>query len=249
MEQDSNRLMQEITQLKQLTGKAVVDDMVKSGMKLGLGTGSTAIHAVRRVGELLIQGTLKDVCAFATSFQTEIECEKLNIPFYSLNSKQLSAGLDLTIDGADEVDPKNNLIKGGGGALLVEKVASYTSSAYAIIVDESKIVENLALAFPLPVEVIPAARVQVTRGLEKIGASVVLREALRKAGPVITEHGNLILDITFKNKINPVLLEAEINNIPGVVENGFFTKLPPVVYIARSNGKIDIRKHEIKEKK
>ena len=241
MEQDTIRLM------KETAGKAVVDGMVKSGMKLGLGTGSTAVHAVRRVGELLAQGVLCDICAFATSFQTEIECEKLKIPFFTLNSRELASGLDLTIDGADEVDPQNNLIKGGGGALLVEKLAAYASLEYAIIVDESKITEFLGGGFPVPVEVVPAARIQATRALEKFGANVILREAVRKAGPVITEHGNLILDIRFGSPglqgepIDPAFMEAELNQIPGVVENGFFTKKPPVVYIARSNGTVETR--------
>jgi len=236
MEQDSNRLM------KETAGRAVVDDMVKSGMKLGLGTGSTAIHAVRRVGELLAQGVLRDISAFATSFQTEIECEKLGIHFYTLNSRELSSGLDLTIDGADEVDPQNRLIKGGGGAMLIEKIAAYASSEYAIIVDESKLVERLGLGFPVPLEVVPEARVQAARTLDKLGVNVNLREALRKAGPVITEHGNLILDIRFGSPIDPSIMETELNQIPGIVENGFFTRKPPVVYIARSNGTIETRR-------
>jgi len=235
-----------ISLLKEAAGKAVVDEMVKSGMKLGLGTGSTAIHAVRRVGELLALGTLRDICAFATSFQTEIECEKLKIPFYSLNSRELASGLDLTIDGADEVDPQNRLIKGGGGAHLIEKLAAYNSLRFAIIVDETKLTETLGSGFPVPVEVIPSARIQVTKALEKLGATVILREAVRKAGPVITEHGNIILDIRFETKfhgcnIDPSLMETELNLIPGVVENGFFTRKPPVVFIARSNGTIENR--------
>lgn len=245
MEQNSNRL-KEALDCKAILGKTVVDDMVESGMRLGLGTGSTAIHAVRRVGELLAQGVLCDISAFATSFQTEIECEKLKIPFYTLNSRELASGLDLTIDGADEVDPQNRLIKGGGGALLIEKIAAYSSSAYAIIVDEAKLVDSLGGGFPVPVEVVPAARVQASRVLEKIGASVILREAVRKAGPVITEHGNIILDIRFQTKFdgspNPSLLETELNEIPGVVENGFFTRKLPVVYIARSDGTIETRR-------
>jgi ribose 5-phosphate isomerase A len=224
--------------MKEAAGKAAVDDLVKSGMKLGLGTGSTAIHAVRRIGELLAQGDLHDISAFATSFQTEIECGKLGIPFYSLNSHQLSNGLDLTIDGADEIDPNNNLIKGGGGALLIEKIAAYSSSSFVIIVDESKLKESLGTGFPIPVEVIPEARVQVSRVLEKLDASVMLREAVRKVGPVITEHGNIILDIRFSSRINPIEMEVELKKIPGVVENGLFTRKPPVVYIACSDGKV-----------
>jgi len=240
--------------MKEAAGRAVVDDLVKSGMKLGLGTGSTAIHAVRRVGELLSSGELRDISAFATSFQTEIECEKLGIPVYTMNSRVFSNGLDLTIDGADEVDPRNHLIKGGGGALLIEKLAAYASLSFAVIVDESKLTERLGMGFPVPVEVIPEARVQVTRALEKFGASVMLREALRKAGPVITEHGNIILDIRFGSPVDPLAMEAEINRVPGVVENGFFTGKPPVVYIAHSfgmssnemnsKGTIEIRKQQ-----
>lgn len=234
MEQSANKL-------KETAAKAAVDSLVKSGMKLGLGTGSTAIHAVRRVGELLTQGVLRDISAFATSFQTEIECEKLGIPFYSLNSRVFSGGLDLSIDGADEVDPQNCLIKGGGGALLVEKLAAYVSSTYAIIVDGTKLVKNLGLVFPVPVEIIPEARIQASRMLEKFGVNVMLREAVRKAGPVITEHGNLILDIRFTAPVDPAILEQEINLIPGIVENGFFTRKKPVVFIARPDEGVETR--------
>jgi ribose 5-phosphate isomerase A len=234
--------MEQQTKMKEAAGRAAVDALVHSGMKLGLGTGSTAIHAIRRVGELLAQGTLKDISAFATSFQSEIECERLGIPFYPLNSRELAGALDLTIDGADEVDPRGRLIKGGGGAQLIEKIAAYASAAYAITVDESKIVDNLGAGFPVPVEVVPAARVSAGKALESLGAAVTLREALRKAGPVITEHGNLILDIRFASPVDPVEMENKINDIPGVVENGFFTRITPVVYIARSDGTVEVRK-------
>jgi ribose 5-phosphate isomerase A len=215
--------------MKEAAGKTAVDEMVKSGMKLGLGTGSTAIYAVRRVGELLAQEKLRDISAFATSFQTEIECEKLGIPVYSLNSRELSSGLDLTIDGADEVDKNNFLIKGGGGAMLIEKLAAYSSGYFVIAVDQTKLTDSLGTGFPVPVEVIPEARVQVTRTLEKLEASVMIREAVHKAGPVITEHGNIILDIRFSYPVDPSAMETELNKIPGVVENGFFTGNPPII--------------------
>ena len=224
--------------MKEAAGFAAVDALVKSGMKLGLGTGSTAIHAIRRVGELLARGKLKDISAFATSFQAEIECEKLGIPIYPLNSREMTGGLDLTIDGADEVDAKNYLVKGGGGALLIEKIAAYTSSQYAITVDETKVVEHLGMKFPVSVEVVPEARVQASKALESWGAAVILREAVRKAGPVITEHGNIILDIRFSVPVDAKQMEKELNMIPGVVENGFFTLKHPVVYIAMENGTI-----------
>ncbi|MCL1930332.1 MAG: ribose-5-phosphate isomerase RpiA [Treponema sp.] len=229
------------TEMKIAAGRAAVDELVRSGMKLGLGTGSTAIHAIRRVGELLAQGALRDINAFVTSFQSTIECEKLGIPFFPLNSRELAGSLDLTIDGADEVDPRGRLIKGGGGALLIEKIAAYASSVFAVAVDESKIVDSLGARFPLPVEVIPEARVSAGKALEQLGAAVTLREAVRKAGPVITEHGNLILDILFSAPVDPAAMENEINRIPGVVENGFFTRINPIVYIAHADGTIEVR--------
>jgi len=243
MEQNSIGLTND--NAKQRAGIAAVDELVKSGMKLGLGTGSTAVFAVRRVGELLAQGTLRDICVFPTSLQTEIECEKLNLPCYTLNSRELSSGLDLTIDGADEVDPKNYLIKGGGGALLIEKIAAYASSKYAIVITESKLVERIGSGFPVPIEVVSSARTPVIKALEKLGANVILREAIRKAGPVITEHGNIILDIRLDEKLHesqsPIKMESELNHIPGIVENGFFTGKPPVVFIARSDGTVETR--------
>jgi ribose 5-phosphate isomerase A len=242
-QEDKKQPLSQMTtaQMKEAAGRAAVDTLVKSGMKLGLGTGSTAIYVVRRVGELLAQGTLRNISAFATSFQSGIECEKLGIPYYPLNSRELSGTLDLTIDGADEVDPQNRLIKGGGGALLIEKIAAYASAAFAITVDESKVVNSLGTGFPVPVEVIPEARVTVTRALEALGAQATLREALRKAGPVITEHGSLILDIRFAAPVDPAAMENEINRIPGVVENGFFTRIVPLVYIAHADGTIETR--------
>jgi ribose 5-phosphate isomerase A len=223
------------------TAAAAACALVKPGMKLGLGTGSTALYAIRTVGRLLKEGELRDISVFATSFQTEMECERLNIPFYPLNSDRLAPGLDLTIDGADEVDANNYLIKGGGAALLMEKLAAYASLSYAIIVDETKAVNHLGLAFPVPVEVIPEARVQVTKALAQYG-KVNLREGVRKAGPVITEHGNIILDVLFTSPVDSKVLECEFNMITGVVENGFFTRKRPIVFIAHSAGTLEVKK-------
>jgi len=227
--------------MKELVGRTAVDALVKSGMKLGLGTGSTAMPAVRRIGELFSSGVLTDIKAVPTSFQTVIECEKWGIPLYTLNSKEIDGALDLTIDGADEVDPRGFCVKGGGGALLVEKIVAYASSRYAIVVDESKVVDALGLKFAVPIEVVTEARIPVTRSLEALGAEVILREAVRKAGPVITEHANLLLDIRFKERIDPEALEAEIARIPGVVETGFFTRKRPIVFIGRSGGEVEVR--------
>ena len=232
--------------MKELVAREAVEALVKSGMKLGLGSGSTAILAVRYIGSLLSEGKLKDILAVPTSIQTSMECEKLGIPLYTLNSKAIDGLLDLTIDGADEVDNNNRLVKGGGGALLPEKIVAYSSASYAIVVDQSKIVESLGLCFPVPVEVIPMARVSVTLALQKLGAEVVLRDAKRKAGPVITDQGNILLDIRFNEKVDPVVMEAKINNLPGVVENGFFTGpqdrlLRPIIFISHGDGTVERR--------
>jgi ribose 5-phosphate isomerase A len=228
-------------EMKALVGRTAVERLVKNGMKLGLGTGSTAIPAVAHIGKLLQEGKLSGIKAVSTSFQTTIECEKWGIPLYTLNSKEIDGELDLTIDGADEVDQKKYCIKGGGGALLLEKIIAYASKAYCIVIDESKLVENLALKFPLPIEVIPAARISVAKSLAALGAEVTLREAVRKAGPVITDNGNILLDILFKEAIDPKAFETALNLIPGVVENGFFTRLPPAVFVGHSDGSIEVR--------
>jgi ribose 5-phosphate isomerase A len=227
--------------LKERAAVAAVDSLVKSGMKLGLGTGSTAIHAVRRVGMLLAEGKIAGIRAVPTSFQTSMECEKQGIPLYTLNSKEIDGKLDLTIDGADEIDGENRCIKGGGAALLVEKIIAYASASWAIVADESKIVAHLGLVFPVPIEVVEEAWVPVTRYLESLGATVSLREAVKKAGPVITEHGNVILDARFHHPPSPAAMEEELNNIPGVVENGFFTRIRPRVFIARPDGTVEER--------
>ncbi len=228
-------------EIKQLVARSAVDALVHSGMKLGLGTGSTAIPAVHYIGQLMQDGRLKGILAVPTSFQTMIACEQWGIPLYTLNSKEIGGELDLTIDGADEVDNRNFCTKGGGGALLVEKIVAYASRSYAIVVDEFKVVDHLGVKFPVPIEVIPEARIPVQRALEALGADVQLREAVRKAGPVITEHGNLILDIRFSAPIDPADMENRINHIPGVVENGLFTRKRPQVFIGRADGTVATR--------
>jgi ribose 5-phosphate isomerase A len=189
----------------------------------------------------MAQGRLKNILAVPTSLQTLMECEKWGIPLSTLNSADIEGRLDLTIDGADEADGENRLVKGGGGALLLEKVTAYASDFYCIVADESKIVEHLGLRFPLPLELVPEARIPVIRALETYGAEPVLREAVRKAGPVITEHGNLLLDLRFRAPVDPSVLEGELNRIPGVVENGFFTRLRPLVYVGHADGRLEVR--------
>ena len=231
---------------KILAAQTAIDKLIEqgkifSGMKIGLGTGSTAMPAVERLAQRINDGTLHDIKAVATSFQTTLACERLGIPVYSLNDTVMGSHLDLTIDGADEIDPRNNLIKGGGAALLREKIVAYNSTNYAIVADESKDVKTLGTKFPLPVEIIAEARVCVVKALEKLGATCTLREGVRKAGPVVTDNGNLILDCLWKESVDAAALEDVIDGIVGVVECGFFTKLHPVVFIAKSDGTVAVR--------
>ncbi|MDR2808019.1 MAG: ribose-5-phosphate isomerase RpiA [Spirochaetaceae bacterium] len=228
-----------IQEIKQKTGKAAVEALVKSGMKIGLGTGSTALYVIQHLGLLVQQGVLHDIAAVPTSFQSAQECYKSNIPVYSLDSPRIKGRLDLSIDGADEVDRNLFCIKGGGGALLLEKIIAYNSDAYCLVVDKTKCVENLGLVFPVPLELVPEARVPVTQALERRGLKVTLREAVRKVGPVITEHGNILLDVLFPEPVNPVEWESAFVQIAGVVESGFFTKTKPAVFVGSESGEVD----------
>jgi len=146
--------------------------------------------------------------------------------------------IDLAIDGADEIDPKKNLIKGGGGAHAREKYIDYFAERFIVVADESKLVQSLGQKFPVPVEVLPEAYRAVQKSLSNLGAVSQLRMALKKAGPVITDQGNFILDAKFYSLDQPKQMEIDINNIPGVLENGIFTRTVESVLIGSySDGK------------
>lgn len=231
---------------KVLAARTAVDTLISegkiaSGMKLGLGTGSTAMPAVKRIAERIADGTLSDIKAVATSFQTENACQELGIPVYSMNARAIGGKLDVTIDGADAIDGDCNLIKGGGAALLREKIVAYNSSRFVIVADSSKAVDGLGNGFPLPVEIIPEARVSIVHTLETMGATCTLREGVKKCGPVITDNGNQILDCVWKSPVDATVMESELKQIPGVVETGFFTRLLPTVFIAHEDGSVEVR--------
>lgn len=240
--------MAELSQAEQkkLVGAYAVDKLLEeglifSGMKIGLGTGSTAMPAVERLAHHLHSGTIKDIKAVATSFQTTIACEQLGIPVYSMNATVIGGQLDLAIDGADEISPENHLIKGGGAALLLEKIVAYNAKQFVVVADSSKDVPHLGTGFALPVEIIAEARSSLVRQLEELGAQCSLREGVRKAGPVVTDNGNLILDLLWKAPVDAASLEDRIKGLVGVVEVGFFTKNKPRCYIARKDGSVTVR--------
>ena len=233
--------MADMTEVKKALGREAVDRFVVDGMKLGLGTGSTAIWAVRRVAERIREGSLHGIRAVTTSLQSELEARSLGIPVGTLNDADLAGGLDLTIDGADEVDGAHNAIKGGGGALLMEKIVAYCSRRFLVIVDEEKLSDRLCDRFAIPVEVVAPAVTVVSRTLEGMGGQVSLRQAVRKAGPVVTDLGNLLLDVSFAGTFDPRAMEDALKGIPGVLEDGLFTKRTPELLVGRTGGRLEHR--------
>ncbi|MDY5124461.1 MAG: ribose-5-phosphate isomerase RpiA [Treponema sp.] len=231
---------------KTLVANTAIDTLIKegkifSGMKIGLGTGSTAMPAVKRLAEHIASGKLTDIKAVVTSFQTQNACQDYGIPVYSLNDKIIGGKLDLAIDGADEVTPDCFCIKGGGAAHVREKLVEYNSKIFVVVADSTKAVETIGTKFPVPVEIIGEARISVTQALNELGAKCVLREGVRKCGPVITDNGNQILDCTWENPINVAEMEDKINGIVGVVENGLFSKNKPIVFVGTEDGKVEQR--------
>ena len=192
-------------------------EYIKEGMIVGLGTGTTAEFAVRKIGELVRKGLC--ITGIPTSNRTKIIAEEEGIPLIDFSETMF---IDLTIDGADEIDGNLNMIKGGGAALLREKIVASVSKAEIIVVNKSKFVDKLG-AFPLPVEVIPFGWQVVFNQLESLHGNPKLR--LNKGKPLITDQGNFIIDCYFRKIANPKILEHQLNMIPGIVENGLFINL------------------------
>ncbi len=205
---------------------------VTSGMTVGLGTGSTAIFAIRHIGALLQSGELKDIVGFATSKASWEAAVALKIPMLT---DDLPKGIDVTIDGADEVDPQLNLIKGGGGALLREKLVAQASKREIIVVDESKLSSRLGTLHVLPVEVLPFGWRSQARFLESLGAKYVVRQA-PDGREYHTDQGNLILDCDFGPIADTQKLARELEQRAGIVEHGLFLGLTHNVVVAGTAG-------------
>ncbi len=216
---------------KEAAAKRAVQ-FVRSGMKVGLGTGSTAIFATRRIAELLKTGELRDIVAFATSKATAEEAVRLGIPMLP---DDLPEDLDVTIDGADEVDPEMNLIKGGGGALLREKIVAQVSQREIIVVDETKPSPRLGTHWPVPVEVIPFGWKSQARYLESLGAKYTIRKN-RDGTPFVTDSGNMILDCHFGPIAEPRQLALALTSRAGIVEHGLFIGLATDLIVAGASG-------------
>lgn len=214
---------------RQAAEKAV--QQIEDGMVVGLGTGSTAVHAVRAIGRFLREKTLRDVVGVPTSGRAATAAEEHGVPLVTLDEQPY---VDLTIDGADEIDPDLNLIKGLGGALLREKIVAAASERMIVVGDYRKRVAQLGQAAPVPVEVIPFARRPTAEYLELLGARVELRRNGER--PFRTDEGNFILDCYFGLIDDPAGLSESIRRQPGVVEHGLFLNLATAAIVAGPGG-------------
>lgn len=219
---------------KQAAERAV--EFIESGMIVGLGHGSTAIFAVRKIGELIQNGQLTNILAIPCSKEIEATAIQLGIPLTTFETHPV---IDLTIDGADEVDPDLNVIKGGGGALLREKIVAQATRREIIVVDDRKLSDALGTNFAIPVEVIPFGWRSQTAYLEKLGAKWICRNNA-DGTPFHTDQGNLILDCEFGPIANPFELAANLNELAIVVEHGLFLNLVTDVIVA-SDGSLEHR--------
>jgi len=208
-------------------------ELVRPGMRLGLGTGTTARHFVELVGEQVQAGL--DIRCVATSEATETQARGLGIAVSTLDDL---LELDLTVDGADEIDPKLRLIKGGGGALLREKIVAAASKRMAVIADSTKLVHELG-AFPLPIEVVPFGLASTRRHIERAIAQLGFAGPIGLRGgatPFVTDGGHYILDCSLGAIAEPELLATTLSLIPGVVEHGLFVGLAHAAIIAGADG-------------
>lgn len=210
---------------------------IESGMTVGLGTGSTAIFAIRRIGEMMASGELKNIVCFATSRASWDAAVELRVPMLT---EDLPKNIDVTIDGADEVDPQLNLIKGGGGALLREKLVAQASAREIIVVDESKISQRLGTLHVLPVEVLPFGWRSQARFLDSLGAQYKIRQA-PGGKEYRTDQGNLILDCDFGPIADAAGLARKLESRAGIVEHGLFLGLTSLLVVSGSNGVREIK--------
>ena len=229
--------MTDLEVLKAEAGAAAVDRFVRSGMRLGLGSGSTAAKMLDALGERLASGALADVAGVPTSAATAARCAELGIPLLTLEQ---AGELALVIDGADEIDPRLDLIKGLGGAHLREKVVAAAAREMVVVADETKIVGRLGERAPLPVEVITFALPVAERLLRGLGWEPELR--VDDGRPFVTDEGNRILHCRREEWVDTVALAADISQVPGVIAHGFFLGFASAAVVATREGVQELRR-------
>jgi ribose 5-phosphate isomerase A len=208
---------------------------IKNGWVVGIGSGSTTTYAVAELGRRARAGKL-DVSIVPTSHQIEILAADHGLRILSLNE---AFTVDYAIDGADQVELSSlNLIKGGGAAMLREKVVDSAARTLAIVVDEGKLSTHLGGKQPVPLEVLPTAHKYVRAQIARLGGRAKLREGAGKAGPIVTDNGNFVLDADFGRIKQPAILERRLKSIPGLLETGLFVKMARIVYVGLKNGEV-----------
>lgn len=224
--------MNTMNELKQAAGVRAAN-MIQDGMTVGLGTGSTATYMVDHLAKRIREEGIK-VKAVSTSWSTTLQCRKCGIPLMEMGEV---SHLDIVIDGADEIDPSRNLIKGRGAAHLLEKIVASMADTYIIIADSSKKVNQLGEKFAVPLEILPNAIALVSARVKALGATVTVRMgAPGKDGPVISDSGNLIADASFGLIKDPAQLAHDLEHIPGLIGHGLFIGMADKVILASENG-------------
>ena len=233
-----------MSQAKRAAGTAAAD-LVEGGMRLGLGTGSTTAFAIEALGRRVREDGLR-VAGVPTSFAAERLARQHGVPLLTVDDLGLdrlppgAAALDLALDGADEVDPSLNLIKGRGAAHVREKVVASLAARFVVLADASKRVARLGTTMPVPVEVLPMAAEAVARSLRRLGSEPVLRMGLAKDGPVVTDQGLWIWDARFEGGIDDAAaLGAAIDGLPGVLGHGLFVGLATEALVGRDDGTVE----------
>ena len=201
---------------------------IQDGMVAGMGTGSTIVFLIEELARRMREEGLKFV-AVPTSFQSRILCLDLGI---AVRDMQDTASLDLAIDGADEVDPDLNLVKGGGASHTREKIVASMAKEFVVAVDESKLVGRLGSTFAIPIEVLSSARSYVEHAIRDLGGAPALRLALRKDGPVVTDNGQLIFDVRFAPTADLRAVDDTLHTVPGIIETGLFFDMTSKVLVA-----------------
>lgn len=245
---------------KQIAGRALIDREITDGFlrsgtketvfRIGLGTGTTAIWAVRRLAECVAAGDLNHILCVPTSTQTQLEAQANGLPVTDLNDPRVGGRVDWAFDGADQVSPEGYLIKGGGAAHAREKLVEHSAGRFVVVVDEIKLVDSIGGdpsdgGFAIPIEVMPLAIAQVSKAVEALGAKVTPRESKGKIGPVMSDNGLVIIDAVFAARLkagtesDPARIEKAIKVLPGVLDVGIFSCPVAAVYAGRKDGTVD----------
>ena len=206
---------------------------IKSDMNIGIGSGSTAAEGIRLIGEKIAAGEISNIRAVPTSYQAIQEAVQAHIPLTTLDEHPV---LDFGFDGADQIDSDLNAIKGGGGALLREKIVASCCKEYVLIADQTKVVDVLGRDQPVYLEIHPMAVTPVSRKLRNMGAKPTVRQAVGKLGPVVTDNGNNLIDADFGPIHNPGYLNARLHSVQGVMETGLFIGYAKEAYIGTKSG-------------